>query len=588
MFFRVTTSKDNKYLQLVESFRNEQGQSRHRVLANLSNISHLSEAQLRQLAQSFVRALGLETILSLDELEPGIAHDYGDVLPVVALWQKLDLSRIIRSCLSPKIQIDVPNVALVLTANKFVDPQSKYGAYRWYDRALFCLAQEFEHFPEPGKERLHAFYRTLDYLSKYKKKIEKELYYQLQAYGLDTELILYDITSSYFEGTEAELGRNGFSRDHRPDALQIVIGIVTSKSGIPFAHHVFMGNTCDKSTVTTVIEDLKRRFGISHCIFVGDRGMMSRINLKSIKGREYDYIMGLRKHNSRLVRELLSFIKERNTEEVIEIRQNDLKDEQLKQAYSSRTRFVIGFNATVQKEVRENRQKKLEEFEKFLCSIPLHGTLEEISNSKTKINNYLSKKRLKRFFKTTLEPTESEARFHLTVTKKTLAFEEEELLDGRFFLQTEVEIECLDETKVISAYKSLQKVENIFRVLKNTIELRPIYVRKEHRIRGHVFICFLAYLIECLLEKTLAEVLPNYTMMRLREELGTIKLVPLNLPQKRNLQPRVCYLVTHVSAEIQKFYAALKIRNYRTPERLYFIKKKPCSNNFSRQLMLFY
>ena len=99
----------------------------------------------------------------------------------------------------------------------------------------------------------------------------------------------------------------------------------TLKEGIPFAHYVFEGNKVDKTTVKEVVDDLKERFGITHCIFVGDRGMVTRINLETIKDHEYDYIMGIRRHNSRIVRELLPFIKEKPTDEILEIRQEPIK-----------------------------------------------------------------------------------------------------------------------------------------------------------------------------------------------------------------------------------------------------------------------
>ena len=137
MFFRRVKSKDDQYLQLVESYRNERGVPSHRVRANLGNISSLQESELEKLCESFLRSLGAERVAFLDDLDPEQALDYGDVLPVLALWHRLRLDQIIRSALSAKIKIDVAKVALVLAANKFVDPQSKLGAYRWYDRSLF-------------------------------------------------------------------------------------------------------------------------------------------------------------------------------------------------------------------------------------------------------------------------------------------------------------------------------------------------------------------------------------------------------------------------------------------------------------------
>jgi len=585
MYFKITISKANKYLQLVESYRNEQGQPRQRVIANLGNISTCSEQELLKLCQSFIRTLGIENIVFLDDLHPEKSFDYGDVLPIVALWQQLQLEQIIQRGLSNHVKIDVARASLLMVANKFVDPQSKLGAWRWYDRSVFCFSQEFKHFPVKDKGVLQNLYRSLDYLAASKDDIEKELYHRLQSHGLKSELVLYDITSSYFEGDSAELAQHGYSRDHRADRPQIVLGVVTSKQGIPFAHYVFEGNTADKSTVKSVLEDLKKRFGITHCVFVGDRGLITRVNLDAVKEHEYDYIMGLRRHNSRLVRELLAFIEKAPEAKMLEIKPAQLKDEKLKQEFSSATRFIIGFNTLVQQQLRAHRRQKLAAFEHFLQELTTEGSLEEVSNNNTKVISYLKRKKLKRFF--TVSVLEIQGNYQLNVERNHEALKQENLLDGHYFIQTEVNEQLLNHSEVIMAYKSLQKVEHIFRVLKNNIELRPIYVRKANRIKGHIFICFLTYLFDCLLEKTLSEHLSEYSLEQMKVELARIKLVPVKLSNRINSKNSKLYFITGSGREVQKFYSALKIRNYRHPENLYFDNENECTGNFLNQLSLF-
>lgn len=586
MYFKISNSKGNKYLQLVESYRNAQGKPRQRLVANLCNVSNRSDEEILKLCESFLRALGVEKIAFLEDLTPEASYDYGDVLPVIALWQKLKLEPIIEQCLSERVQIDVAKATLIMVANKFVDPQSKLGAWLWYDRSVFSFAQEFEHLPAKSKGLLQSLYRSLDYLTDCKIDLEKQLYYQLQCYGMDTELVLYDITSSYFEGDEAELAEYGYSRDHRRDRPQIVIGVVTSKEGIPFAHYVFKGNTADKNTVREVLADIKKRFGITHCIFVGDRGMVSRINLDTIKGHEYDYIMGIRRHNSRLVRQLLPFIQKNPKQNVLEIKPEQLVDEKLKQEFSAQTRFVIGFNEAVRDQVRQNRANKFHDFEAFVCELAVEDVLEKVSNSKTKIISYLKSKKIRRFFDVSIEETDTSGRYRLVVAPKPKIIEQEKLIDGHFFIQTEVNAQELDSDEVVMAYKSLQKVERIFRVLKNNIELRPIYVRKAKRIRGHVFICFLTYLIECLLERTLSECLPGWSLEQMKRELARIKLIPVKLSNRILRNERKLYFVSGGGNDIQKFYCALNIINFRHPQKLHF-KKGKCTGNFSNQLSLF-
>ena len=587
MYFKIARSKENKYLQLVESYRNEDGNPRQRLLANICNISRCSDEEILKLCQSFLRTLGVEKIAFLDDLTCEQSYDYGDVLPVIAIWQQLRLDEIIANSLSSRVKIDVAKATLIMVANKFVDPQSKLGAWLWYDRSVFKFSQEFKPLASQDKGLLHTLYRSLDYLTDSKQEIEKELYYRLQCYGLKTELVLYDITSSYFEGDNAELAAYGYSRDHRPDRPPIVMGVVTSKEGIPFAHYVFDGNTTDKSTVKNILKDLKDRFGVTHCIFVGDRGMITRINLDTIKDHEYDYIMGIRRHNSRIVGELLPFIQQAPEQEMMEIKHNQLTDDKLRQELNPNIRFVIGFNKAVRDHVRQHREQKFDEFQSFLAQLTTTGDFKEVSDCHTKVISYLTKKRLKRYYSISLEKGDTEGSYCLIVNQKSDAVEQEQLIDGHYFIQTEVKEQNLSSREVIVAYKSLQKVERVFRVLKNNIELRPIYVRKEKRIRGHVFICFLTYLIECLLEKTLAEHLPELSLEQLKIDMNRIKLIPVKLSNRITTKNSDLYFVTSGSSDTQKFYSELKIRNYRHPENLYFEKKENCTGNFLNQLSLF-
>jgi len=267
--FRTSTSQGNTYLQFVTSYRNQKGQPATRVLASLGNISKLSEQQIERLTASFIRAAGMEEKFGKVDFEAGKGYHYGTILPVIALWHQLGLEQIIDSAMPARVQIPVSRIALIQTANRFSDPGSKLACFRWYYRSLFCQMKNFVHFPEDEEQQLHTYYRSLDYLCRAKENIERKLYYRLLGYGLDNSLVFYDLTSTYFEGEQAEIGKKGFSRDRRGDLDQIVVGVVTSRDGIPIAHHVFEGNRLDKTTVQEVVEDLKSRFGIEKAIMVG-------------------------------------------------------------------------------------------------------------------------------------------------------------------------------------------------------------------------------------------------------------------------------------------------------------------------------
>ena len=225
--------------------------------------------------------------------------------------------------------------------------------------------KNFVNFPEDEDEQLHTYYRALDYLCKAKGQIEKQLYYRLLGYGLDNSLILYDITSTYFEGEQAEIGKKGFSRDRRGDLDQIVVGLVMSRDGIPIAHHVFEGNRLDKTTVQEVVEDLKERFGIKKAIIVGDRGMITVKNIEMIKGQEYEYILGLQKRNRKVVDHLLEKVLKNPEDPLQEFGYSDLSPV-LQKKYRKEVRFIAGYNKEVAKKTGRKRDRNIASFRKII------------------------------------------------------------------------------------------------------------------------------------------------------------------------------------------------------------------------------
>jgi transposase len=593
--FRRTTSKDNTYLQYVHSYRNHKGQPATKVLANLGNISNMPEEQIERLTKSFIKALGVEDKFQMNSFKAGKGYHYGRCLPVIAIWHQLGLDDIITSAIPAKVKIAVARISLIQTANRFSDPASKLACYRWYALSLFSQLKNFIHFPEDEEEKLHTYYRSLDYLWVAKDKIEKGLYYRLKSYGMDNRLVLYDITSVYFEGNDSEIGKNGYSRDHRPDADQIVLGLVMNRDGIPIAHHVFEGNRVDKSTVEEIIDDLEKRFSIKEIVFVGDRGMLTVENIKYVKGRgNNNYILGIQKRNRRIIKYIMTKIDKTAT--VQQFGYSDLS-EKFKGEYSKGVRFICCYNPEIARLNQKTREERIETFEELVNNTKIEGLLEKIQNSHHKLRSYLSRYHLSNFYKLRIEKVENSAArdkeseeniYKLHIAKQEDALSAEADLDGRYFIQTEVDSSQLTMEEVVSSYKSLQKVERAFRIIKDDLDIRPIYVRRETRIRGHVMICYFALLIDILLEKRLREIFPDMedtphrrtvlknsrcsdndplTMKTLMEELDTVRLVPLYLNEKKN----PTYISTKIENNIKKLFYSLGIKNVMDPQRLRII-----------------
>jgi transposase len=614
--FRRTTAKKNTYLQLVESYRNSQKQPATRVLANLGNISSLSETQIERLTNSFIKAVGVEDKFQMNNITAGKGYHYGTCLPVIAIWDQLHLEKIIHRSLPPQIKIPVSKISLIQTANRFSDPGSKLACYRWYEHSMFSQLKNFVHFPDKENKKLHMYYRSLDYLCSIKTDIEKELYFQFNGKKhQENSLILYDLTSVYFEGEQAAMAVPGYSRDQRRGSDQIVIGLVMNEAGIPLAHHVFEGNTLDKQTVDEVINDLEQRFSLQHVIFVGDRGLLTNTNIEAVKSHGYNYIMGTQKRNRRVTRYLLEKVslteQELQSDKLVikEIGYVDLS-ESLQSEYDRSIRFIICYNRLIAKQQKRRREINLHKFSVLLNETKQEGTLKQIKESHHKLRSFLSRYKMTRFFKIDIEKLTSDShdkkqseQYRLKVNKNDDILSFETCLDGKFIIQTEVSIDQFTKQKIVSAYKSLQKVERAFRVSKNEIDIRPVYVRLETRIKGHVMICFLSLLIETLIEKRLYQLFPELietktkrelvkksqpeeddglTMITLLEELDTIRLVPLYIND--NEQPN--YVATSIRNNVRKLFSALGIVNSSDPKYLRIQRAKRNSGGNQLELNL--
>lgn len=601
--FRRTISKDKSYLQYVHSYRNEKGQPATKVLGNLGNITNLSEDEIERITLSFFKAFGIEDRFTMNKYEAGKGYHYGTCLPAIAIWEQLDLDEIITRAIPEKVKIPVSKISLIQTANRFSDPGSKLACYRWYGNSMFSQLKNFVHFPDNDKEKLHTYYRSLDYLCKAKDKIETELYYYFKAYGMDNSLVLYDITSVYFEGEQSEIGAKGYSRDNRSDADQIVMGLVMSRDGIPIAHHIFEGNTTDKDTVEKIIDDLKKRFSIKEIVFVGDRGMITVDNIGCIKEKGNNYIMGMYKRNRRIINFLMTKENMKNSDiEIQEYTYKDLSDE-LKKEYHKSVRFIACYNPLVAKKTKATRERNILSFEEMVKNSKLEDELDKIKEIHYKLKSFLSKYHMTKFYKLKIDDKPKTKLYELSVSKNNEAVEFEEGLDGRYFMQTEVSSTMFDMKEVVKSYKSLMKVEKAFRVIKNEIDIRPVYVRKETRIKGHVMICYLSLLVEILLEKKLNELFPEIskkverekilkkstledndplTIKILMEELDTIRLLPLYVNE--NQKPLL--LSTAIRKNIKRLFSSMGIKNSSDPKKLRIEQKKGKKND--GQLELFF
>jgi transposase len=310
MFPRI--SKTNKksgtyeYLVISESIRVKGKGSTTRNIANLGNIKRFSDKDIDSLIDGLIKIFKVEKYALSDQVQIVESLEHGSIILWRKLWDKMGLCQMVRSQLrkkKAKVAIEAEKYIEMMVINRCVDALSKLGMTRWVERTCYKAMKGYHRLPLD----VTYFYRSMDYLLAIKDELELALFEKMKTlFSVNVKLTFYDITSTFFYSTNCPISANGHSRDKRPDLEQIVVGVVTSYEGYPIKHFVFEGNTKDESTVAEVVEELKKTYNVEETTFVGDRGMISKLNLDKIEGEGFDYIMGVKHRQSEIMAMLFS------------------------------------------------------------------------------------------------------------------------------------------------------------------------------------------------------------------------------------------------------------------------------------------
>lgn len=310
MFPRISKSTKNgrsyEYLVISESIHVTGKGSTTRNIANLGNIKRFSSQDVANLIDGFIRIFKVENYCLSEDVQMLESLEHGSIIFWQKIWDELGLSKIIKSQLNlrdKRIQLEVDKYVQMMVINRCVDPLSKLGVTRWLERTCFKEMQGYQDLDFD----VTYFYRSMDHLLKLKDDLELAIFEKLKdLFSINVKLTFYDITSSFFYTDNCEIGKNGYSRDNRPERQQIVIGVVTSFEGYPIKHYVFEGNRKDETTVKEVVKQLKSEYHIADTTFVGDRGMITKLNLARLEGEGFEYIMGVKHRQDEICNMLLS------------------------------------------------------------------------------------------------------------------------------------------------------------------------------------------------------------------------------------------------------------------------------------------
>ena len=521
MFPRISETRSKgklyRYVKIVENYWHK-GQSKQKIVANLGNLEKFKNKELENLIKGLCRICERED-LNVENLKTKEAPRYADILLARHLWKELGLDKLINGYMShTEAEMPVELISFLMVANRLVDPKSKLAVSSWYKEKVYLPELENTNFAP------HDFYRSMDYLEVMKEDIEKDLYYELcDLFTLELNLVFYDTTSSYFEGQGPSLAKHGKSKDHRPDKHQIVIGLLVTDEGIPIAHKVFEGDKADKATIVETIDDLKRRFNLKRVIFVADRGMVSQANLDYIKEQGFSYIVTLKKRRLNEAKEAIEATftdleekRKKYEEEKTEAEEKKQEEELLFSEYriADGPRYLVCLNPEKRKDDKIYREQRIKKgkrnLEKIKRSVET-GQLKDREKILKKATLALDKTNRKYFSYS----SPKDGLFSYSLVKKVL--QEEEKLDGIFIIKSTAY--DLSAEELIRQYKNLTGVERAFKEIKDFLRLRPIRHHQDDRVRAHVFICVLSYLLEKILEKKMRQA---HLMITAREALDRL------------------------------------------------------------------
>jgi len=469
---------------LRESYR-ENGKTRKRTLANLSTWPMSRVEQLRAVLRG-------EALLPASEaIEVVRSLPHGHVLAALGTARRIELDALLPRR-APQRRRDL---ALALIITRLLEPAAKLATARMLDANSAC--HSLSEMLGLGRVSAKELYATLDWLESEQRFIETTL---ARRHLKDGALLLYDVTSIYLEGRCCELAQHGYSRDHRRDRPQLVIGLLCAADGCPVAVEVFEGNTADPTTLATQIDKIRERFRLQRVVMVGDRGLLTSARIEAtLRPAGLDWITALR---APAIKALAaaggplqpSLFDDRH---MAEITSPDYPGE----------RLVVCKNPLLAEERARKRRELLETTEKQLIGIqrrverakqPLRGAAA-IGQA---AGAALSRSTVAKHFQIDITDTAFSFR------RNQAAIAAEAALDGIYVLRTNLPATQSDTAATVRAYKNLAQVERAFRSLKTVdLELRPVFHWTAPRVRGHVLLCMLAYYLEWHMRQRLAPML---------------------------------------------------------------------------------
>ena len=546
MFLRSTNrkkdGKHHRYFSVVENQRVSSNKIVQRTVLYLGEINDQQEASWRKTLSVFDEDQQQFTNLSLfpeDRPLPDDAVDsiqvklsglelrrprpFGNCWLANELWHQLGLTEFWNERLPEgRETVSWEKVLRLLVVNRLLEPGSEFRVHRhWFVESAMDALLETD-FAVADKDRL---YRCLDRVLEHKQELFVWLKQKwAELFHADFEVLLYDLTSTYFEGEMAEnpKAKRGYSRDNRPDCLQVVIALIVTPDGFPLAYEVMDGNTSEHKTLSPFLKHIEDTYGKARRVWVMDRGIPTEATLSEMRepGRDMFYLVGTPKGRIN-----------KHEKKWLDLPWQQVRDSvQVKLYQHEGELYVLARSDGRQaKEIAMRRKRLVRLLRKLRAmrrSLPSRDQLLlRIGAAKKEAGRAFG------FVKIRLplaEETVSRKTFHFQVDK--IKLHAAQLRDGHYLLRSNLTAE--DPAVLWTRYVQLTQIEAVFRSLKSELGIRPIYHRLEHRVDAHILVAFLAYCLQVTLKNRLQIHAPGLTPTAVLEKLGTIQMIDVWIPTR--------------------------------------------------------
>jgi transposase len=459
--FPLKNKKTYTRILLRESFR-EKGKVKKRTIANLSQMPP-------ELVKAIERELKGKTKISktvdASEIKTKIGISLGAVFTLHQLCKKLGIVKMLGKSRFAKL-------AEWMIISRLIEPKSKLATVRLANNHAACDVLAMEAFTEDD------LYASLDWLSDNQDNFEKKLFKIRYGKAIPT-LYLYDVTSSYLEGTKNAFARFGYSRDRKKGKMQIVIGLMTDDEGMSVSVSVFDGNTKDTKTFKHQIDKLSKEFGVKNVVMVGDRGMIKSQQIEDL-GDDFYYITAITKP------QIGTFLKEN-------VIQTGLFDNDLCEVMNDGVRYILRKNPIREKEMSEVRNEKIDKIRDEIKVKNDYLQSHRKAHVEVAIKNTVA--RIEKLKISAFMGVVAEGRVLSQTINKDKLFDVS-ILDGCYVIKTNVPESIASKEEIHDRYKDLKYVESAFRTMKTLLlKIRPLYHTNAKRTRGHVFVVMLAYMV---------------------------------------------------------------------------------------------